>query len=437
MATPFDPLDRPPDDSLSLFGAESVPGAPSASAQPAARSGTPLRQVERRSPAGAVPFDQISRLGGVGFVEGVAAVQALSAALKQGAAGVPDLDGIFLTASGEVIVSGPPTGDSPPRELARVLHHLVSPDSMPPAARLFVGRWSTSDSASLAEFAAELEYFARPNGHELLTAVYHRHEGAASLAPRPVPEHRVASSERTNPPSPKEERKHDPEAFRRWLKNHRREVGAAVAVLCAAVVTGAVAWIWPSMTPVVAKQAERVGLRALMSEKVDRADVTLGESRSVSGRTSTKSKARPSSSRATADRPVDSGKGVPTIAVPAGLPPDEDVLVPIPSDVARLPSRSVPDLRIYSSADSGVQPPQLRSVGIPESLLRGFERRTNAVELVVSERGDVQQVRMLNEPQRMPDIMVLSRVKELLFDPAIRNGVAVRYRLILKWDVTP
>jgi len=97
----------------------------------------------------------------------------------------------------------------------------------------------------------------------------------------------------------------------------------------------------------------------------------------------------------------------------------------------------VPDLRIYSEADAGVQPPRLRSAGIPESLLRGFERRTNAVELIVGERGDVQQVRMLNEPRRMPDIMVLSRVKELLFEPAVKNGVAVRYKLVLTWDVTP
>ena len=70
-------------------------------------------------------------------------------------------------------------------------------------------------------------------------------------------------------------------------------------------------------------------------------------------------------------------------------------------------------------------------------LIAGFEKRTNRVELVISERGDVQQARMIGPPQRMPDIMLLSRAKELLFDPAIRNGVPVRYRLILSWNVTP
>jgi len=358
---------------------------------------------------------------------------------KNGASGVPDMDGIFLTASGDVIASGPTTSDSAPRELAHVLHRLVSPDAMPPAARLFVGRWSNSDSASLADFVAELEYFARPNGSELLTAVYRRNEGAASHVPRHVPERQIAQSERKSPPSTprKEEQKRDPEAFRRWLHHHRREVVAAIGVVSAALVTGVVAWLWPSMTPVVAKQLERVGLSALTAERVERTDATrTTESSSVSGQTTTKSKARPSSKGATAGRPGAAGNGAATIAAVPRLPQDEDVLVP-PSDVVTLPSRSVPDLKIYSAADSGVQPPQLRSAGIPESLLRGFERRTNAVELIVSERGDVQQVRMINEPQRMPDIMVLSRIKELTFDPAIRNGVAVRYRLTLTWDVTP
>jgi hypothetical protein len=350
------------------------------------------------------------------------------------------MDGIFLTASGDVIPSGPPTGDPAPRELARVLHHLVSPDSMPPAARLFVGRWSASDSTSLAEFATELEYFARPNGHELLTAVYHRSEGAASHVPGSIPERQIAQSERMNRPSVpgKEQQKLDPEALRRWLRNHRREVVAAIGVVSAALVTGMVAWLWPSITPVVAKQMERVGLSALTTERVERTDKPVTESSSGAGRTSTKSKARPSRNRANTGRPDVAGKGTATIAATPPLLPDEDVHVPTPSDAATtLASRSMPDLRIYSAADPGVQPPQLRSAGIPESLLRGFERRTNAVELVVSERGDVQQVRMLNEPQRMPDIMVLSRIKELLFDPAVKNGVAVRYRLTLTWDVTP
>jgi hypothetical protein len=421
MATPFDPRDLPTDDPLASFGAESgspIPAAPVAS--------------------GAVAFDQIRAAGGLGFVEGVAAVQGLCGGLKaagHASPGVPDLHGVFLTAAGEVIASGPPTGDSAPRELARILHQIVSPDSMPPAARLFVGRWSDSDSGSLAEFASELEYFARPNGHEVLAAVYSRFEGRARFAPRPVPELTVAQPERKNlaPRREKENKKRDPDTVQRWLKAHRPEVVAAVAIISSVLVTGLVAWIWPAMTPLVAKQIERAG-RALTAERVESAS----DSGPDSERPPAKSTAQPTRNRSTRAqltgsrvRAAEGNRQAPLLSQ------GDPVLVPSAADEPILPSGSVPDLRIYSEADTGVQPPRLRSAGIPESLLRGFERRTNAVELIVGERGDVQQVRMLNEPRRMPDIMVLSRVKELLFEPAVKNGVAVRYKLVLTWDVTP
>jgi hypothetical protein len=102
-----------------------------------------------------------------------------------------------------------------------------------------------------------------------------------------------------------------------------------------------------------------------------------------------------------------------------------------------LSSRQPPDLQIYSPADGGVEPPRLRSAEIPEVLIKGFDQRTNKIELVISDRGEVQQAGMVDGPQRMPDIMLLSRAKELRFDPATRNGVPVRYRLVLSWNVTP
>jgi hypothetical protein len=79
----------------------------------------------------------------------------------------------------------------------------------------------------------------------------------------------------------------------------------------------------------------------------------------------------------------------------------------------------------------------MRSAELLEVLITGFDKRTNQVELIISERGEVQQARMIGPPQRMPDIMLLSRAKELQFDPAVKNGVPVRYRLKISWNVTP
>jgi hypothetical protein len=216
------------------------------------------------------------------------------------------------------------------------------------------------------------------------------------------------------------------------MNAHRPEVVAGVAILSAVLITGIVAWIWPAVTPVVAKQIERIGGRAFETvEPAKQADSLNVE------KPSSRPKPQQGSNRARKSAPQ--ADRAPLTANAESISPqvEETSEKPLDPELPPLPSATVPDLRVYTEADGGVQPPRLRSAGIPDFLLRGFERRTNVVELIVSERGEVQQARMLNEPQRMPDIMVLSRVKELLFEPAVRNGVAVRYKMILKWDVTP
>jgi hypothetical protein len=110
---------------------------------------------------------------------------------------------------------------------------------------------------------------------------------------------------------------------------------------------------------------------------------------------------------------------------------------PVEGSTANLPSSVVRNMRVYSAADSGVEPPKLLSADIPEFLIAGFPKKTNSVEAIISERGEVQRVRMLGPPQRIPDIMLLSRMKEWVFEPATKDGTAVRYRLVLTWDVTP
>jgi hypothetical protein len=92
---------------------------------------------------------------------------------------------------------------------------------------------------------------------------------------------------------------------------------------------------------------------------------------------------------------------------------------------------------VYTAADSDVEPPVLQSAEIPEWLITGFDVRKNSVELLITETGEVLRAKMLGAPQRLPDVMLLSRVKEWAFAPATRAGVPVRYRLVLSWNVTP
>ena len=59
------------------------------------------------------------------------------------------------------------------------------------------------------------------------------------------------------------------------------------------------------------------------------------------------------------------------------------------------------------------------------------------MEVIISEVGTVERVRLVSPPKRMPDMMMLSGAKIWQFQPASKDGRAVRYRLLLSWPATP
>ncbi len=397
-------------------------------------------------PAGAVSFDQVCAVKGLGFVEGVALIQAACEAVLavEPVAGVPELDGLFLTAIGDVVPHGPPTGEPPAKELARLLHQLVAPKLMPPAGRLFVGRWINNDAGGLTEFASELAYFARPNCRELLVAQHARCIG--ELVRRPAQPRVRKKRERTpEQPAQTESPRDRSSSLLLWARNHKPEVTAAVVILAAAVATGLVTWIWQSSAlaaskprPPVSSVAEERTPTSVEAVQVP-PKAPLGVASSNGNTTNTRPPVPTLPSNRTRSDPPISRRGpsasqsnlasIQSQDAAGGVPP----VVPPPV----LAAATLPDLRIYSASDDGVEPPRLRSAELLELLITGFEKRTNEVVLIISERGDVQQARMIGPPQRMPDIMLLSRAKELRFDPAVRNGVPVRYSLKISWNVTP
>lgn len=393
-------------------------------------------------PAGSVSFDHVCSVKGLGFVEGVALIQGVSAAVTEAGpeAGVPELHGLFLTSAGEVVLHGPPTGEQPAREMARLLHQLVAPNLMPPAGRLFVGRWINSDIADLNEFSSELAYFARPNGRELLAGLHKRCNGAPPVAEvRRRPE-RVRQRRAKEEPAKPEPPRSFSGYLLAWMRDHKPEVTAAIAVMSAVVATGLVTWIWQSSTAAASRPPVEAR-RPIDSTPVD-GPPEAGPGTPASGRNNAAKMSNglkaPARSRASVPVAPSSRSGVPP---PGTTPPIQSQNVaeglPPAAPPPVLPSSAIPDLRIYSANDGGVEPPVLRSAEIPEILITGFQTRENVVELVISEKGEVQQATMVGPPQRMPDVMLLSRAKQLHFDPAVRNGIPVRYRLRLSWKVTP
>jgi hypothetical protein len=100
--------------------------------------------------------------------------------------------------------------------------------------------------------------------------------------------------------------------------------------------------------------------------------------------------------------------------------------------------RSTPRLEIYSTADIEVEPPVLLTPQLPPPLfIDSRTDRVNRMEVVVSELGTVERVRLVDGPTRMPDMMLLSGAKTWKFAPATKDGEPVRYRTVVSWTSIP
>ena len=436
------PHDQPASgDALSLFTYEP-------------EGSSPVPVTTAKAP-GAVSLDRIAEAAPLRFVEGIAVVQALCAAIREKGginAGMLDLRGVFINEGGELVALTPPGAEPAAPELARLLHRLVPADATPPVARLFIDRWTSGTSTDLGAFAAEIAYFARPNGRELLTALHVRCAGEPGAPPLPgtapvvVPAPRVEAKPRIQEPE-------KPETPKRpsWLKTHKRHLFvAAAAVVLTMAATGLLTGVWSSKAAVAAQAPAPTAIETPVPSGEP------GESGKQPGKQPGKHSADAAPAKSLAARTTSQPKlaGPPRRSVPAPVstppllpkrtPQDgiEQVSAPLPSlpesaAVAAVPSRGLPDMRIYSAADPGIEPPKLRSAEILEGLIAGFPTKTNSVEVLVDKAGKVERVRMQGAPQRIPDIVILSRMKEWVFEPATKDGAAVRYRMILTWDVTP
>jgi hypothetical protein len=91
---------------------------------------------------------------------------------------------------------------------------------------------------------------------------------------------------------------------------------------------------------------------------------------------------------------------------------------------------------LYSQTDQNVEPPRLLSRPLPTRLpSNGSDAAT--VEVVISPDGGVERVRLTSRPRRLVDVMELSAAKAWQFDPALKDGTPVRYRLELPTSAPP
>ncbi len=108
---------------------------------------------------------------------------------------------------------------------------------------------------------------------------------------------------------------------------------------------------------------------------------------------------------------------------------------PEPGDVDSAPDAGAapPDTMVYTGEDSGVIPPRLDRSRLPTNAPFGVgQDEIPQVEVVISAAGEVESVKLVTQPARVHAAMMLSAVKNWRFQPAQRDGQAVRYRMRLR-----
>jgi hypothetical protein len=396
----------------------------------------------------------------------------------------PDLDQIQILSSGRIEVTRGSKVDEPVRRLGQLLHATIGNADPPVKLRLVISEAMapTPVFGSIREFDQALEYFERPDRAAVLQGLFARASALPLSDGAPAP---TLNAVAPLSPSPV------PTATKPRPKRRVAPLAAAAAVTAAAIAwveygrtTGAVS---PDDVSAVAQRVgdrvgstlmsglsaitQRVGLGRLVSEGAEAASVETPAA-AAEAPTLTRANTAPSASTQSArpaplptvepasarsSRSPERGASAvvpsqtpaaPVSAAPRGEPVQvlafdldpkvrADSIAPAPIErsvvtvTVRQQAVSAPseDAAVYSSESAGVEPPIAVRPQLPTALPPNVNRDTLIeIELVVSEAGSVDSVRLLGEARNMYDGMWLSAIKAWQFQPAVKGGDAVKYR---------
>jgi hypothetical protein len=360
------------------------------------------------------------------------------------------------------------------QRLARTLHVLTSGQAIPAPLRLFTSKWIASDGDhSIADFAKELAYFARPNGSDLIREVYRR----GATAPATKKQTPSASKRELENQSEKKGPKVSPQPGR------RNRAALMIAVFSLAF---ALAIIIVFSRPRQAGQAGSSGLLNNLVAGAAEFGRSLGEVRTQLGNLTAQlsahlasgadvpapAKPAPAADTQTTSTPVQGNarastpqatraplpaRTVPGIATRStstarsgASPPALDLSALRPPDAGRpespfaapnvlTPVETVDPEAIYTSADAGINPPKMLYPQLPPPplVVSASTDNVNVMEIIISGEGSVERVQLVSPPRRLTDMMLLSGAKSWKFAPASKNGLPVRYRMAFSWATTP
>ena len=347
------------------------------------------------------------------WFEAVAVMAGLCSALGDSErAHLPMPHDIVLQPDGAIAVPERRRQKPDPAALPRLLGDLLGLTQPPAPLRLFALHAIASASGrSPASFGESLAYYERPGRTELIQSAYRRCVETPMPAPVAETAPAVESDVATTPAAP------------------ARRRGPVLALI---VVMASASFIAVAM----AGTGRRTGvgpIDGLVDAIEHTGSVVVDSVRSELGLTSAapepviETPAAAAVEKAPRPRRTHSARGEAALELKLSPTPTAD------TDAAADVNADSGAGEIYSSA-SAIEPPKLLDpVRLPSWARVPEPGDTNVFELVVSESGAVEHVRLLAPSVRMTDMMILSAAKTWMYAPAVREQRPVRYRLLYTW----
>jgi len=377
------------------------------------------------------------------------------------------LEHIEISSSGAVLlIPGGPLAENFLDKLLKLLGTLLEPTAAPPELRAIADR---GRYAAPADLSRALLFFERPNRSAIIAAVANRALEAEAASAAEVELHRLQEKARHSGDVPAKststgtkEKRHATASRKAIPKRWLMIAGASAFVLLlvgglsmlagqthrlrgAVPRIGAVSWksvtAWAGSTVsavsgraralVAAEPARPAAVAATNAEKGE--DRPRGDTRTP-GVTPAKNRPTRFVGLPEPDRIVASVVTKEPNETAITQSRDDSVLASSPSHirvddtlVVETSHKEPAVTAIYSNEDADVIPPIMVRPQLPREQKRPVEAGT--LEIVVSETGDVDQVRLISPFNRYHDRMLVAAAKAWRFHVATRDGQPVKYRL--------
>lgn len=363
--------------------------------------------------------------------------------------------GCFLTAAGKVELHHVPAGpDNPTLSSPQLLALLLEGQAAPPEllallaapGAAFTTRPAAdglssfpSEQSTTAPGAPTLDWFVRANPEVEIARLAGR--ALAADGERAKLEH-LRSGARSQPT----EKQPPPD-----VGAARSRVGRRIALATVAVVgvAGAAIWMstgsgrvwlekaaatWPSPGDSAPAAVDDAAAATGATERVPAAPkAVVGSASATTGGATPRGSGSAPPVRATrgasvaGEAPGDAGRAAAADLQPAGIAANE---APLAGMSYTAPEADVVlSARVYSVNDRGVEPPVMRRPQLPSAPKPDSEATSSYVEVIVDERGQVAQVRLRSNDPSLNDRMLVSAAKAWQFEPAVKDGRPVPYRM--------